>query len=288
MKHELLYINEYRLYIDGSAEEGLKTFKEEVLDALYSAHKNFNVDSQLFSGGMDSTFILRSLLELGVTPKLHTFSFSKDNTDYGSLQVKAQCKKFGVKEPEFFYMDKYEFFKHVDILTYEKGIAYPTRHCYYMDYFLSLMEDKKFFCGMACEYRTSKGLVTMNVAPQALRQFNPNRIFGFDSSKTFLAFVNDPIFKQNYLKENEIIEGYGEENIWRVRDLIYSNCYPEIGIITKKDHDDDYLATHFQFNKLPEIKRLLPIVFLMQPAVFNAQEYLNKKTHETSEERKAA
>ncbi len=286
MKHELVYINEYRLYIDGSAEQGLKTFKEEVLDALYSVHKEFNINDLLFSGGMDSTFILRSLLELGITPQLHTFSFLKDQTDYDSLRVKDQCKKFGLKEPEFFYMDKYEFFKHVDILTYEKGIAYPTLHCYYMDYFLSLMEDKKFFCGMACEYRTSKGSITMNVAPQALRHCKPNRIFGFDSDKTFLAFVNDPIFKANYLKENDVLEKYGE-NIWRVRDLIYSNCYPEIGIITKKSPDDSYLAKHFYENKLPEIKRLQPIIFLMQPAIFDAEEYLNQK-EQTLKERKAA
>lgn len=286
MIHELVYINEYRLYIDGSAEEDLKTFKEEVLDTLYSVHKEFNINDQLFSGGMDSVFILRSLLELGITPKLHTFSFSKDNTDYGSLQVKEQCKKFGVKEPEFFYVDKHEFFKHVDILTYEKGIAYPTRHCYYMDYFLSLMEDKKLFSGMGSEYRTSKGLITMNIAPQVVRHFNPNRIFGLESSKTFLAFVNDPIFKANYLKENEIIEKYGE-NVWRVRDLVYSNCYPEIGIITKKDHDDDYLARHYDENKLRDIKRLHPIVFLMKPAVFNAEEYLNQK-EKPLKERKAA
>jgi hypothetical protein len=276
MKHELVYVNEYRMHLDYSVEEGLKTFKQEVLNTLYSVYKDFNINDQMFSGGMDSTFILRSLLELGISPKLHTLSFLKDQTDYDSLQAKAQCKKFGVQEPEFFYIDKYDFFKHVDILTYEKKIAYPALHCYYVDYFLSTMEDRKFFCGMACEYRTSKGFITMNVAPPIIKYCNPDRLFGFASSETFLAFVNNPIFKDNYLKENGVIETYGE-NIWRVRDLIYSDCYPEIGIITKKVPEENYIASHFYEHKLPDIKRFHPIVFLMQPFHFNAQEYFDQK-----------
>jgi hypothetical protein len=276
MKHELVYINEYRLSLDYSVEEGLKPFKEEVLDALHGAYKDSGVNDQMFSGGMDSTFILRSLLELGITPQLHTLSFSKDQTDYDCLRAKEQCKKFGVQEPEFFYLDKYDFFKHVDILTHEKGVAFPTLHCYYVDYFLSKMADKKFFCGMACEYRVSNGVITMRPAPPIIKHFNPNRLYGFDSSKTFLAYVNNPIFKDNFLKENPIIESYGE-NIWRVRDLIYNDCYPEVAIIDKKSPDDNHLASHFYEHKLPTIMRLHPLVFAIQPFYFNAKEYLNKE-----------
>jgi hypothetical protein len=276
MKHELVYINEYRLSLDYSVEEGLKSFKEEVLDELNCVYKNFGVRSQTFSGGMDSTFILKSLLELGITPQLYTFSFSKDQTDYDSLRAIDQCKKFGLQEPEFFYIDKYNFFKHIDMLTYEKKIAFPTLHCYYVDYFLSKMGEEKFFCGMACEYRTSKGIITMNVAPPIIKYFNPNRLYGFASSKTFLAYVNDPIFKANFLKENPVIEQYGE-NIWHVRDLIYSDCYPEISIISKKAPNDSYITSDFYVHKLPTIKSLHPVVFLMQSYTFNAQDYFNKK-----------
>jgi hypothetical protein len=278
MKHELVYVNEYRLHLDYSVEEGLKPFKEEVLDTLNCVHKDFDIESQMFSGGMDSTFILRSLLELGLTPRLHTLSFAKDQTDYDSLRAKDQCKKFGIKEPEFFYIDKYDLFKHIDILTYEKKIAFPTLHCYYVDYFLSKMGEEKFFCGMSCEYRSSNGIVTMNVAPPVIKYFNPNRLYGFDSSKTFLSYVNDSIFKDNYLKENPIIEGYGE-NIWYIRDLIYNACYPEIEIITKKFPNDKHITPHFYEHKLPTIQRLHPIVFLMQPFKFNAEEYLKEKNN---------
>jgi hypothetical protein len=276
MKHELVYVNEYRLHLDYSVEEGLKPFKEEVLDTLNCVHKDFDIESQMFSGGMDSTFILRSLLELGLTPRLHTLRLAKDQTDYESLREKDQCKKFGIKEPEFFYIDKYDLFKHIDILTYEKKIAFPTLHCYYVDYFLSKMGEEKFFCGMSCEYKTSKGFITMNVAPPAIKHFNPNRLYGFDSSKTFLSYVNNPIFKQNYLKENPIIDGYGE-NIWHIRDLIYKDCYSEIDAITKKSPDDSHISSDFCEHKLPNIKRFLPVIILMQPFKFNAEEYFKNK-----------
>jgi hypothetical protein len=270
--------------LDYSVETSISSFKEEVLNRLNTIYKEAAVNDLLFSGGMDSTFLLRSLLELGITPQLHTFSFSKDQTDYGSLQVKDQCKKFGVKEPKFFYVDKYDFFKHVDILTFEKGIAYPTMHCYLVDYYLSLMDGKKFFCGMACEYRTSNGIVTMNVAPPAIKHFNPDRLYGFECSETFFAYVNNPIFKDNYLKENPKIEPYGE-NIWHIRDLIYSDCYPDMGIIPKKLHDDAYISVHYHEQKLPVILKMHPVIFMMQPYRFNAQEYLSKKVIETLEEK---
>jgi hypothetical protein len=267
------------MHLDYSVEDNLKTFKEEVLDALNLAHKDFNVSDQMFSGGMDSTFILRSLLELGINPKLHTISFSKDQTDYDSLRVKDQCKKFGVKEPEFFYIDRDEFYKHVDFLTYGKRIAFPTLHCYYVDYFLSRMEmeDKKFFCGMSCEYRSSNGFITMNVAPPVIKYYNPNRLYGFESSRTFLSYVNDEIFKNNFLKQNPTID-YGE-NIWWIRDLIYNNCYPEIDIITKHNPDDAYVSTYFYEHKLYTIKKLLHNFALMKPFVFDVKKYFSEKAN---------
>jgi hypothetical protein len=280
MKHELVYVNEYRVHLDYSVEDNLKTFKEEVLDVLNLAHKDFNVSDQMFSGGMDSTFILRSLLELGINPKLHTISFSKDQTDYDSLRVKDQCKRFGVPEPEFFYIDRDEFFNHVDFLTYEKGRAYPTLHCYYVDYFLSRTENKNksFFCGMSCEYRASNGFVTMNIPPPIIKQANPNRLYGFDSSRTFLSYVNNPIFKDNYLKENPTIDIYGED-LWWIRDLIYSNCYSEIDIIAKHVPDDIHLTTDFYQHKLPTIRNLHPIVFLTKPFVFDVKKYFSERAN---------
>lgn len=273
MKHEL-GPDEYRVELDYSVEVNLKSFKEEVLSTLNQHHQNFDITDQMFSGGMDSVFILRALQELGLNPHLHTISFSKDNTDYDSLLAKTQCKKFGAKEPEFFYVDKDDFLNHVNFVTYEKKIAYPTLHCYYMDYYALKTGDKKLFFGM-CEYRTSKGIVTLNNVIQAVKEGSPNKFYGFESSETFLAFVKNTLFKLNYLKDNPL--DMGRDNIWHIRDLIYSNCYPEIGIIPKRPHNDAYISTPFCNEFFPTIMKLYPAVFSRKSFHFNAQKYLNRK-----------
>ena len=82
-------------------------------------------------------------------------------------------------------------------------------------------------------------------------------------------------YTDNFLKENQMTESYGE-NIWRIRDLIYSDCYPEIGIIPKKCPEDTHISTHFHEHKMPTIKRLHPAIFLMRPFYFNAKDYFSK------------
>lgn len=275
MKREIVYINEFRVEIDYSVEENLKTFKEEVLNRLYTIHKEDSVNDLLFSGGMDSLFLLRSLQELGITPKLHSISFAKDYSDYDALLTIEQCKKFGLKIPEFFYMDSDKIINYIEFLTREKRIAYPALHGYYLDYYISHHENINFFCGMSCEYRTSNGFITLNPAPSFFKKINPGRLHGFECSETFLAFINNPIFKENYLNPNPMLPIIGE-NIWRMRDLIYSDCYPEIGIIDKRRPDDNHIKNRY-IEVLNEINALYPEVRNIKPFRFNAKDYLNQK-----------
>lgn len=277
MKKEFHYVNEYRVELDYSVEENLKSFKEEVLNQLYKHHKESSVDTLLFSGGMDSSLILRGLQELGINPKLYTLSHSKDGMDHAPLLARARCKQFGAKEPEVLHIDKDDLFKHIDNLTYKEGIAYPTTGAYTMDYALSKMGDIKLFCGMSCEYRCySDGIIKLHLGPPFLRATRPNRFYGFDSSETFLAFVNHPIFKANYLNPIPSIKPYGD-NVWYIRDLIYSDAYPELGTPTKRDNDEMHILEHFNEVVLPKIKAMYPIPFLMKPWVFDAKEYHTKK-----------
>lgn len=276
MKQKLTLNNKYEIVLDYSVEKDLKSFKEEVLNSLYNIHKELSIENQTFSGGMDSVFILRSLLELGITPKLHTFSFFKNQTDYDSLLAKEQCKKFGVKEPEFFYLDKNAFFDHVKFTTFDRKIAFPFLHGYYVDYFLSTKKDEKFFCGMSVEYKTSDGIITMNPGPFIVKKHNPNRLYGFDDSRTFLAYINHSLFKENYLNKNPTNKRYGE-NVWYIRDLVYKSCYPEIDIIKKTFPYDKHIVEEFESNLSPVIQALRPAVFRTIPFRFDAKEYLDKK-----------
>lgn len=277
MKKEFHYVNEYRVELDYSVEENLKSFKEEVLNQLYKHHKESSVDTLLFSGGMDSSLILRGLQELGINPKLYTLSHSKDGMDHAPSLAKTRCRQFGVGEPEIFYVDQDDIFKYIDNLTYKEGIAYPSLGAYTMDYFLSNMGDLKVFCGMSCEYRVYKdGIIKMLLGPPFLRATRPNRFYGFDSSETFLAFVNHRIFKANYLNPIPSVKPFGD-NVWYIRDLIYKDAYPELGLPIKRDNDEMHILNHFNNVLLPGIKAMYPIPFTMKPWCFDSNEYFAKK-----------
>ena len=83
------------------------------------------------------------------------------------------------------------------------------------------------------------------------------------------------MFKDNYLKPNP--SNFLGENVWHIRDLIYSSCYPEMGIIPKQNHEDSYIAVDFFEQKLPPIKNLYPIIFMTKPFKFDAKAYHAQK-----------
>ncbi len=277
MIHMIITINEYKIIIDYSVEKDLKSFKEEVLNELYSIYKNQNVNDLLFSGGMDSTFILRSFLELGIKPNLHTLCFAEDASDYDSINAKQQCKKYGIKEPNFFFLDIKDIVEHINFLTFEKQVALPSLHGYYVDYFLSKMQEIKFFSGMSCEFRLlPNGIITMGIGPPLLKLKTPNRLYGFDTSRTILSYVNDSIFKDNYLKKQP--QCPIGENKWHIRNLIYNNCYSDISIIEKNLPGDKHISEFFHKNFVPIIIEKFPLMGLIKPFAFNVQEYFQNKS----------
>jgi hypothetical protein len=279
MIHQLITVNEYRMIIDYSVEENLKSFKEEVLEELYSIYKNEGISDLMFSGGMDSTFILRSLMELGIKPNLHTICFTKDASDYDGLVAKSRCKQYGLKEPNFFYMDGYEIVKHIEMLTFEKKIAFPMLHGYYVDYFLSKVKDKKFYSGMLCEYKLSNKIITMPAGPIMVKLNNKNRLYGFSTSRTFLSYINHKKFIENYKRKNNTLnfESENQDNVWEIRNLIYTDCFPDIMIVEKDFPGDRKIANLFHTVLIPQIKEELPVNFLVEPFKFDVGEYFNNK-----------
>lgn len=277
MIQTIITVNEYQIFFDYSVEKNLKSFKEEVLNELYVIYKNENINDLMFSGGMDSTFILRSLLELGIKPELHTICFTKEASDYDGLVTKNRCKKYGLKEPNFFYIDIKEIINHAEKLMFEEKLFFPMLHGYYVDYFLSKMQENKFFCGMSCEFKSSpNGIITMGIGPPIVKLKNPNRLYGFDTSRTFLSYVNNPIFKDNYLKEQPPCP-LGE-NKWHIRNLIYNNCYSDIDIVEKELPGDKHISDYFKTNIFPVIREKFPLIELIKPFTFNVQEYFQNKS----------
>jgi hypothetical protein len=279
MIHKLITVNEYQIEIDYSVEKNLKTFKEEVLDELYSIHKNEGINDLMFSGGMDSTFILRSLLELGIKPELHTICFTKNASDYDGIVAKNRCKQYGLKEPTFFHIDKDEIVRHIEMLTFEKKISYPMLHGYYVDYFLTKMKDKKFYSGMGCEYKLSNRILILPPGPILVKFNNQNRLYGFSTDRTFLSYINHKKFIENYKRENNKInfESKNQDNVWEVRNLIYNDCFSDIKIVEKDHPGDIEIAKVFHTILVPQIKQELPISFLIEHFKFDVDEYFNSK-----------
>lgn len=228
MKYEI-NDNKFEMVVDYSVSKNLKSFKEEVLDELYFIHKTNGEMPILFSGGMDSTFILRSLQTLGINPKLITFSWSKDNSDFFCQLAIQKSKKYGTAPPEFFYMDEEKFINHTNYIETQKKIFYPMLHGYFMDYFLSTTHYDKFYCGMQAEYKLENGEIIMPGLPALVKKNNPDRIYCFTSDKVFLSYFKHPLFLENYEKNN-YIPFYGTLALdkWYVRDLIYQDCYPDM------------------------------------------------------------
>lgn len=217
----------YEIILDYSVKDNLKSFKEEVLDELYRVHQQQGEMPILYSGGMDGTFILRSLQELGVKIKTLSFSFTKDNSDHECLLVKERCRRYGIKTPEFFYFDKDDFISYAEYINQNKNIYYPSMHGFLMDYCVNNSPYNSFYCGMSCEYKLIQGKIVMPALPFIFKKNNPNKTFGFTNDKTFLSYFKHPLFMSNYKNDNPLLDD-GMEDKWYVRDLIYMDCYPDI------------------------------------------------------------
>ena len=190
--------NEFKIDIDYSVEANLKPFKEEVLDQVYSLYKVHGNIPVLFSGGNDSTFILRVLLELGITPHLVTFDYDPLYQWKSSNRARDVCKSLSLKEPEFFHLDIKKLIEHSTYLINEKNIAYPMIHAFILDYILSVYKDTKFYSGFGAEFKFDGEKIRIVLGPWLGKQNNPGRLFDFVSSRTFLSYINHPAFVSNY------------------------------------------------------------------------------------------
>ena len=263
------------MIIDYSVKDSLKSFKQEVLDELYRVHLQQGEMPLLFSGGMDGTFILRSLQELGVKVKTLSFSFSKDNDDFECQLVKKRCKQYGIENPEFFYFDDKKFFKHINALRSEKNIVYPAIHGFLMDYCVNDSQYDKFYCGMSCEYKLIQGKIVMPPMPQLFKKYNPNKTFGFTTDRTFLSYFKHPLFVSNYKKSNPPMYD-GSEDKWYVRDLIYMDCFPDIERSTKNFTDIWTSRNHIAIPFIEHKKYYMPPSYeAPTPSVFDPEFLVN-------------
>lgn len=270
-------IKKQEVELDYSVESDLKSFKEEVLDELSRQRDLYGDIPLFFSGGMDSTFILRSLLELGIKPRLVTFSFSEANDDYDSNLVKAICKKYNIDEPEFFYADVDKFIEFTRHIVCDKNITYPVFHGYFMHYALSCFPDQKFYSGMACEYKIYDNNIMMPYNPHLVKQYNKKRLLDYTTSRTFLSYINHEKFISNYKKEVPV--EYEALASLYIRDEIYLSCYPDMEREMKRFPDLSYIMDPFY----RDINPLIKDKFMTTNTVkfnFDVDKYFERKTNQ--------
>lgn len=273
--------NNYQIRFDYSVENSLKSFKEEVLDELYTIYQKKNVNGLLLSGGMDSTFVLRSLIELGLKPKLYTYIHTNEFLDRDTSTVKNICKKYGFEEPDYILIDSKILTDHMFKLR-DENFAFQTIHSYCIDYVLSKIDDN-CFSGLMSEYSIQdKCIIPIQPYPFFIMKKNKDRVFTLTNDKTFLSFVNEEIFLKNWKKEfpDEVYGNYS----WGVRDLIYSNCYPDMDVVRKRHSEHRDLINSFSYTISKNIRDIVPEPFAVNPFRFNIEKYFFNKKLRTQNE----
>lgn len=273
MEH-ILTEDSYEMIVDYSVAGSLKSFKEEVLEELYRVHQQQGEMPLLFSGGMDSTFILRCMQELGVNVRTVSFSFTKDNSDYDCELVKRKCKKYGLSDPEFFYMDEDKFYDHLYFLVNERNVVYPMLHGFFMDHFLTENPSEKFYTGMQGEFKLSKGNIVMPAGPIMVKRNFPNTLYCFTTDRTFLSYFKHPAFVNNFRKQNPYLRGFNEDR-WFIRDLIYQDCFPDMEKEDKLiDNNWRNYIKNFYYNSVQPVLALKKSA-MIQPCYFSAEFLVN-------------
>ena len=278
MFSQVVNINECRFDFDYSVEGNLKSFKEEVLDELYTLYKEHGDMPLLLSGGMDSTFILRSLVELGIKPRTMTFSYSENADDYECELVKKLHKKYGTYEPEFFKLDPLSFLNFCVNLVTKRKIAYPMIHGFVVHMFLeNSTPGVKYFTGMGSEFKLFDNLIRLMVGPQMVMQNNPGRLFDFATSRTFFSYLNHEKFLNNYKKK--VPADYQSPEPFYIRDQIYLDCYPDIELSPKVRNMEAHLPYNNLFNRnmINLMRNDVPTALITKHYHFNVDKYFQEK-----------
>jgi hypothetical protein len=249
------------------------------LNSLYKVHGDIPL---LLSGGMDSTFMLRSLIELGIKPRTITFSFSENNDSYECELVKKLYKKYDFYEPEFFYVDLNKLINFCGDLISNSNEAYPMLHGFVVHYFLKDTFKDKFLTGMGSEYKlittfSNKSYIKMPYGPQQVKKNNPDRLFNFTTSRTFLSYLRHEKFLSNFKKP--VPEEYQSPDEFYIRDQIYLDCYADIDLVTKEfniEHYNPYIE-RFVAEIKPMIKNTIPTIYTTKHYKFNVDNYFTEK-----------
>jgi len=260
----------FDIEFDYSVLDTIKPYKEEVCDYLKHLYNNQKEITLLFSGGMDSRFLARCMIDLKIPFTAYTYVFSENNTDYDSLVSTEFCKQYNIQQ-EKLYIDANKLFNYMFFLK-EKSIVIQSLNPYYSLY---AMQEKIntgyegcFLTGGCSEVRNEEGAIFLPHGFYTLLRMYPNKIFNFTTDRIFFSYMLTDIFKNNY-KDRSI-------DWTSIRDQIYINCYSDLKRIEKQRPDDEYISNPFDETILPQLRSNCNDVIEAEPYFFDAHYFLTR------------
>jgi len=270
MKYNFIHINKCDVEIDFSVESTLKSFKEEVLDHFEQICKNKDV-KLILSGGGDSRFIARCLIELGIPFTACTYVHKKDLSDYDSLVSTSFCRQWKIKH-EPIYLDERLFSEFVMHRSQTNRVVHRVFNLYMMEYMMKLQQDKGFqgiFLSGACsEYKVINGKMPITWQCRELIRNNSEKWFNFTTDRILLSYVRHPIF----LKEFKTTKEKGFD----IRDKIYKDCFPDT-VFPKKNRGSHFHIEDWFNKKLPIITAANPMLCVTDLFEWDFEKYLIEK-----------
>lgn len=269
MKYKWNHINQFDIEFDDVDNQSLKPFKEEVIDHIENITNKKDV-ILLFSGGNDSRFIARTLMEINVPFKAITTCFKPDFTDYDSIVSQQFCLSNKI-EQERIYVNRRKFFEEVKHLAFNKGLVYNSLVCYYIQ---TVIEKELnhgfrgiFLTGCGSEYKVTNGKIYMRHHPALLTENNTGLLYNFTTDKTFFSYIRNKHFIQNYKTTKDGFD---------IRDKIYQDCYPDLKLEKKTPAEDLYLQEYYDAKIVPYLKHLNAYPFITDVFEWDVDQYLNK------------
>lgn len=280
MKTNYTHINQFSIDFDFSAEKDLKSFKEETLSYLSEVTQGKEI-TLIFSGGNDSRFIARSLMELNLPFKAITNSFERDFSDYDSIVSHEYCIENKIKHERKFLNER-KFFERLKEIAHHRGYIYTRLICYYIQHLIEEAKDSGyrgiFFSGCGMEIHVhqdkkdeNKSLIEFNPHPHMLLEKNSGTLYSLWSDRIFLSYINDNEFISNY---KQCKSGYD----WTiVRDKIFKKCYPDLKLEKKTLANDSHMHDYFTNKIMPWLMTYDVYKFMLERYEFDIDQYFNER-----------
>lgn len=266
------YVIDYDTSIDPKI---LKNYKEECKDYLQTICEGKKNICLLFSGGCDSCFLFYCLKELNIPFKMVSYQIEQLETP---------------DELEFLQgisaINDYDDIINVITLTLNelnnilldhksKKIYYQQLNSHVLQYLIDNLTEYDFFLtGVGVEIKLlPSGNVRINEIPFPFLNNNKDKLSNLNTNRTFLSYINEELFKNNYLNimsREELLNLDGNVSHRDfLRGLIYRKYFPKIS--------DKKTPRLFRINE--ETRKIMNEIELLnpnkniEPFIFFTREY---------------